>query len=550
MKLGRRNELARRLRVGQHGLRTRCVSAAPVRASRARQFLTAALLPVVGMCCGISFAANTTHKSVLIEGVPHILQKPDFCGEACAEMFLTKLGKSMDQDFVFDQAGLDPLEGRGCFTRELATALRRLGFDVGSVWYSIPASDAAQQLEAHFRELHTDLTNGVPSILCMHYDDHPETTEHFRLILGYDASTDELIYHEPAVRGAAYRRMKRDMLYQLWPLKYEIRRWTLVRLRLDPVRLIDGQAAAELTDADYAQQVMRVTRDLAELTRRQTKLQEVRDAEIAAELAKVEKAKEAGEEYEPQKLTPRIVSRFHMVLERPFLVIGDDSPTMVKQWSQGTIRWAVERLKRQYFGQDPDHVITIWLFKDKESYEQNVSDIFGRRPHTPFGYYSPYEKALVMNIDTGGGTLVHEIVHPFIAANFPDCPSWLNEGLGSLYEQCNTNNGRIWGLTNWRLRGLHEALKDEAYELPTFEELCSTTTREFYNEDPGTNYAQARYLLYYLQHEGLLETYYHEFRRSAKDDPTGYETLKRVLGEDDMEAFQKKWTEFVLDLRF
>ena len=25
---------------------------------------------------------------------------------------------------------------------------------------------------------------------------------------------------------------------------------------------------------------------------------------------------------------------------------------------------------------------------------------------------------------TGGGTLVHEIVHPFLRANFPECPAW------------------------------------------------------------------------------------------------------------------------------
>jgi hypothetical protein len=369
-------------------------------------------------------------------------------------------------------------------------------------------------------------------------------------VLGYDAATDEVLYHEPAIRGAAYRRMKRDMLYQLWPLKYEPRRWTVIRIRLAPVRLVDGQAATALTDADYAQQAMRVKRDLAALVRRQTELKEARDAEIAEEKAKVEAAKEKGEEYEPKKLTPRIVSRFQMELERPFLVIGDDSPAMVRQWSQGTIRWAVDRLKRQYFSQDPNHVINVWLFKDKQSYEQNVRDIFGRRPHTPFGYYSPYEKVLVMNIDTGGGTLVHEIVHPFIAANFPACPSWFNEGLGSLYEQSTSHNGRIWGLTNWRLRGLHEALKDEDYKMPTFEQLCATTTREFYDDDPGTNYAQARYLLYYLQEQGLLEKYYREFRESARDDPTGYQTLKRILGEEDMEAFQKKWTEFVLGLRF
>src|SRR5207244_4511941 len=75
----------------------------------------------------------TTYGSVLVEGVPHVKQKPDFCGEACAEMYLTKLGKAMDQDYVFDQAAIDPLLGRGCYTRELATALRRIGFRTGNV---------------------------------------------------------------------------------------------------------------------------------------------------------------------------------------------------------------------------------------------------------------------------------------------------------------------------------------------------------------------------------------------------------------------------------
>lgn len=504
----------------------------------------------VACCIDSTLGVEPPYESVLIRDVPHVLQKPDFCGEACAEMFLKKLGSSLDQDFVFDQAGLSPLEGRGCFTRELSVALRRVGFDVGDVWHSVNATNADRQIDAYFRELHADLLRGIPSILCMHYDDRPETTEHFRLILGYDAATDEVIYHEPAVRAAAYRRMKRDTLYQLWPLKYEPSRWTLVRFRLAQVRRVEGQAATDLTNADYAQQIMQVNRDLDELRRRQTRLKEIRDAEIAEELEKVKAAEEKGEEYEPRKLAPRVISEFHVVLEKPFVVIGDDSPAMVRQWSQGTIRWAIDRLKRQYFAKDPDHVINIWLFKDKQSYQQNVYDIFRRRPHTPFGYYSPWQKALVMNIDTGGGTLVHEIVHPFVAANFPKCPSWLNEGLGSLYEQCSTNNGRIWGMTNWRLRGLQEAIKDEEYEMPTFEELCSTTTREFYDDDRGTNYSQSRYLLYYLQNEGLLETYYHEFHRDCEDDPTGYETLKRVLQEEDMEAFQEKWSEFVLGLRF
>ena len=88
--------------------------------------------------------------------------------------------------------------------------------------------------------------------------------------------------------------------------------------------------------------------------------------------------------------------------------------------------------------------------------------------------------------------------------------------------------------------------------MPTFAKLTSTTTHEFYEEDAGTNYAQARYLLYYLQERGLLVRYYQEFLANHDKDPTGYETLKRVLGltQRDMPSFERDWATWVLRLRF
>lgn len=238
---------------------------------------------------------------------------------------------------------------------------------------------------------------------------------------------------------------------------------------------------------------------------------------------------------------------FQIVVQKPFVVIGDESLANVKDWAQGTVAWAVDRLKKEYFAKDPDHIIDIWIFKDKESYEKNTLAVFAEKPHTPFGYYSYRHRALIMNIDTGSGTLVHEIVHPYVAANFPDCPSWFNEGLASLYEACREKNGRIWGQTNWRLRGLHGAIGDKS--LISFEKLCATTSHEFYETDRGANYAQARYLCYYLQEKGLLRQFYREFRASVKKDPTGYQTLCRILGEPDMEEFQEEWQAYVLKLR-
>lgn len=240
-------------------------------------------------------------------------------------------------------------------------------------------------------------------------------------------------------------------------------------------------------------------------------------------------------------------TQFAFVIQKPFVVIGDEPESRVKQHAEGTVKWAVERLKQDYFRNDPNEILDIWLFKDKASYQKHARLIFGAEPTTPYGYYSSTHKALIMNIETGGGTLVHEIVHPFMEANFPACPPWLNEGLGSLYEQCGDEDGHIHGYTNWRLPGLQQAIK--AKQVPSFERLTAMDSNAFYNEDRGVNYAQARYLCFYLQQKGLLVKFYKDFHARQKEDPGGYKTLQNVLGETDMDAFKNRWENYVLKLR-
>ncbi|HOX47010.1 MAG TPA: hypothetical protein PK668_25665 [Myxococcota bacterium] len=240
---------------------------------------------------------------------------------------------------------------------------------------------------------------------------------------------------------------------------------------------------------------------------------------------------------------------FHLVVSRPFVVIGDGERRAVERSAERTVGWAVTLLKESFFDAEPAGYLDVWLFQDEESYERHTRAFFGRRPHTPFGFYSPEHRALIMNIATGGGTLVHELVHPFVRADFPACPAWLNEGLGSLFEQCGVDDeGRIVGRTNWRLGGLQKAIR--AGEVPPFARLLSTGDAKFYDQDPGTNYAQARYLCYYLQERGLLRRFYREFRAAQASDPTWLLTLRRVLGTDDLELFQLEWSKFVLELRF
>lgn len=454
----------------------------------------------------LSFPApsNAGYADALIKDVPHIKQRDDFCGEACVEMVLRKLGRRGDQNFVFDNSGLDPAIGRGCYSADLKRALERIGFKPGEVFYHVDASHADDGIEVQWKLLHADLMKGVPSIVCMHFDESLNTTEHMRLAVGYDARSDSVVYLDPADSGGGYRRMARGSFLSLWPLKYERARWLVVRFRMQAGNVNEPAATDGFTNADYAQHIIALKKTLPE--------------------------------------------GFSVFVERPFVVVGDSPPEDVQAICKGTVRWAVTRLKQDYFPRDPREIITIWLFKDDASYRQHTKEVFNDTPTTPYGYYSATDRALIMNIATGTGTLVHEIVHPFVRANFRKCPAWLNEGLGSLYEQCGERDGHIVGYTNWRLPGLQRAIKHGI--VPSFKDLTGTTDSEFYGADQGTNYSQARYLCYYLQEQGKLTQLYRDFAANQATDPTGYNTLAKTLGQSDMAAFQKSWEAFVLKLEY
>ncbi len=247
-------------------------------------------------------------------------------------------------------------------------------------------------------------------------------------------------------------------------------------------------------------------------------------------------------------LRPQLPDGFTMVIEPPFVVVGDGDPADVRWRAEGTVRRYVRLLRQDYFEQDPERVMTIWLFQNSGSLERHHGRIFGDDPASWWGYHSAENNALVVDISTGGGTLAHEMVHPFMAANFPACPAWFDEGLASLYEYPDERDGHIYGHTNWRLPPLQRAL--EMGLVQSFTYLTSTSVEEFYGAEVGLNYAQARYLCHYLQENDLLRRYYEEFLSEHEEDPTGYQTLIRVLESDDMFQFRERWERHVMALDY
>ena len=239
---------------------------------------------------------------------------------------------------------------------------------------------------------------------------------------------------------------------------------------------------------------------------------------------------------------------FRVQIVKPFVVAGNQSAEEFDRICEQTIGRAVSMLNRDFFSRPVKQIVTIYLFNDSQSYRQYSLSLFGQRPGTPFGYYLPAHHAMVMNISTGTGTLVHEIVHPLLAADFPQVPSWFDEGLASLYEQCHERDGKIIGLLNWRLPVFQKGL--QAGHLVPLEKLLATSRSEFYADPHGMHYAQARYLCYYLQQQGLLRKFYHKFKAEHAADPTGSATLLSVTGQESLTQLQSDWLDFLAPLNY
>jgi hypothetical protein len=231
---------------------------------------------------------------------------------------------------------------------------------------------------------------------------------------------------------------------------------------------------------------------------------------------------------------------YTVLVEAPFVVIGDSPAAEVQRITAGFLRSKIQLLEKDFFAKRPDKLLEVWLFRNERSFRKGAKKFFGDDPDTPYGYYSPDHKALIMNA-SGLGTLSHELVHPYMEANFPDVPSWFNEGLASLYERPSERHGHIIGLPNWRLPELKREIR--AGTLPALTKLLHTSRDEFY-EAKWDAYAQARYLVYYLQEHDKLHEFYTKFAADSKD-ASGQTALEDVLGEK-LEDFDKKWQAWVL----
>lgn len=210
--------------------------------------------------------------------------------------------------------------------------------------------------------------------------------------------------------------------------------------------------------------------------------------------------------------------------------------------SLGETKSITKRVLEAYFNgrfaKKPAKAVSVYLFPDAKPYEAYCQKRYGAECGTPYGFYRPDERRIVMNAGPGIGTLTHELVHPIVESDFPQAPEWVNEGIASLFEALSMPAaGQIHGVKNWRhprlLRALGSAKERTEASLPTLFGMSDATFR---NDDEDLHYASARYLCQWLDQQGKLWPFYQRYRDNYAIDPTGAASFQAITGKTPAEA--------------
>lgn len=230
-----------------------------------------------------------------------------------------------------------------------------------------------------------------------------------------------------------------------------------------------------------------------------------------------------------------------------FVVVGP-SGALYDQ-SVALFRSAMAGYMNKRFDKAPAEAISVYLFPNAKTYEEFCTKKYSAPCIAHFGFYEPGNRYMVMNIGLGVGTLTHEIVHPLVEADFPSAPTWINEGIASVFEQPQIPKpGEIHGGKNWRWPRVKKALgtpseKDKA----RLEHYFGMKDDVFRGDDEDLNYATARYICQWLDEKGKLWDFYHRWRDDVANDPTGEKAFKEVMGMTPAEA-TPAWRKWVLAL--
>lgn len=146
------------------------------------------------------------------------------------------------------------------------------------------------------------------------------------------------------------------------------------------------------------------------------------------------------------------------------LVSDTDSKGTINK-TLATLRICRKALQANYFNSPLKSPVTVFAFRDQQSYRYNLQRIWQEKPISPYGHFNYVRKHIVFNLSTGLGTMIHELTHSLMDPDMPRAPIWIAEGMATLFEECVIDGKNISGAINWRLPELARKIDSSEYTL-------------------------------------------------------------------------------------
>jgi len=229
--------------------------------------------------------------------------------------------------------------------------------------------------------------------------------------------------------------------------------------------------------------------------------------------------------------SPQIPDGMSITKYKQFVIFSDMNDELTFKLIENDVRFTIEAMTNNYVNTLPDVVTPIYLFEQFDNYKKFVLDNYDidEDDISPYGFYKISKNVIVVRYVTWKGSIIHEITHRFIRSDFPEAPSWFDEGFASLNEKATFKNGNLIGEFSYRIIPLRRAMNENTYT--GLKHLMETNDEVLYGKRTSYYYAQSRYLLMYLQEKGLLEKFYKTFRDNYNKDNSGIRQLEEVTGK-------------------
>ena len=161
------------------------------------------------------------------------------------------------------------------------------------------------------------------------------------------------------------------------------------------------------------------------------------------------------------------------------------------------------------------------------------------------GFYDPNVQR-VTSIDRGR-VLIHEFTHALHHADTAPLrqqhPPWISEGIATLFESSEITPSGLVPFHCPRLLILQKAIREKT-TIPLAEFV--KMGQKAFMENPQVAYAQARYLLYFLNDRQRLRQWYERTKTGFHADPTGVRALEWAINQP-LERVETQWHAWVLE---